>query len=105
MKANGNRYRLERVQVSIDGRGIAWSTAKVGTSGRFGGTKALCDRARRAAVLGEVVIIRGVLVQAGDQDALSATAAMFAADPGRARLISAPGAVYDALPSLERTRG
>lgn len=83
------------VAVAVDGRGAAWC------DGIFTGDPEIVQAARDAAMFHTEIDVHGLLIPAHNEDALGATAALFALSPGRTILTEATTPVRDLLGTLD----
>lgn len=91
-QAHGNRYNPEAVvAVSSAGTGIAWA------GGDFHGPEDSLDAIAASILLGRVINFNGCFIAAGDDNPMSALAAMASLRPGRTIVTEAPESVLDEL--------
>lgn len=83
------------VAVAVDGRGAAWC------DGIFTGDPEIVTAARDAVMFGAEIDVHGLAIPAHAEDALGATAALFAFAPGRTILTNATTDVRQLMDDLD----
>lgn len=93
---------FETVAVECDGRVAAWGMNRNTGVSLFTGDADMVQQAKMACVDGDPVrLSRHVEVEAGDDDALCALAALVSWNPGRTLVVDAPEWVWSQLLRME----
>lgn len=92
---------FETVAIECDGRVAAWAMNPVTGVSVFTGDPDIIQHAKESCIDGdEVQVGRNIFVEAGDDDALNALAALVSWNPGRALVVDAPQWVWTQLEKM-----